>query len=118
MPSILSFLVSHIHLVSYIHSLCKNLSLQDRIVCSALLLGIPVAIFTFSIFIELYSYVSPNNSLRQFSFSFAYEDLSMAVNEYYMEEQSDRLVFVQKLSNYFESQFQVIKSNIHDEIEL
>ena len=41
--------------------------------------------------------------------SFAYEDLSMAVNEYYLKEESDRLMFVQKLSNYFEGKFQVTK---------
>ncbi len=39
--------------------------------------------------------------------SLAYEDLSMAVNEYYLKEESDRLMFVRKLSNYFESKFQV-----------
>lgn len=34
----------------------------------------------------------------------------MAVNEYYLKEESDRLVFFQKLSNYFETKFQVRKT--------
>jgi hypothetical protein len=33
----------------------------------------------------------------------------MAVNEYYLEDESDRLMFVRKLSNYFEGKFQVTK---------
>ena len=57
----------------------------------------------------------PNFFMNSFVYSFAYEDLSMAVNEYYLKEDSDRLVFVQKLSNYFEGKFQVIivKNNVH-----
>ena len=42
-----------------------------------------------------------------FFFSFAYEDLSEAVKEYYLESNADRLMFVQKLADYFENKLQV-----------